>query len=125
MGKNLTLPAGVASVEGEQVLERWRANRVQTSNRAVGGHLYVTSCRLVFKAHAFDTALMGVSLQLPLAGISEVGRRPCDFSQIMAGSLRDRLELLLVDGTVELFVVNKLDAVIEKIEACRAEHRPG
>ena len=63
---------------GERVLERWRANRTQHSQRAVGGHLHLTDRRLLFEPHAFDVIVAGRTVSVPLRDISDVGRVPRD-----------------------------------------------
>jgi hypothetical protein len=97
---------------GERAIETYRANRSQ-GLRAVGGHLLLTDQRVVFYPHKFDSAIGGRPWECDLKSISKVstaprGRNPFD------GSIRRRLQ---IDGqTTELFVVNKVDSVVEAIE---------
>lgn len=78
----------------------YRANRTQSSHRAVGGHLLLTDQRLLFYPHGFDIATGGKSWECTLASISNVGmsdrgRNPFD------GSLRRRLQVEC-EGATEL-----------------------
>lgn len=125
MTKDLRLPAKVTQLDGEVVIERWRANRTQTSTRAVGGHLYLTNRRIVFAPHILDSVLEGAFWIVALADVRQIDRHKRDLSQILGGSIRDRLEIVRTDGTADLFVVNKLDSVMEKLERCLREIREG
>lgn len=110
---------------GETLLERWRANRTQHSQRAVGGHLHLTDRRLLFEPHAFDASLAGRTVSVPLADISDVTRVPRDLRDFFGGGLRARLAVVTPHET-HLFVVNGLDAKVERIqeERRRAQGQP-
>ena len=60
----------------ETVIANWRANHSIHSQRALGGHLVLTSHRLIFEPHALDANLGGRVWQVPLSSISEVGKSP-------------------------------------------------
>ena len=115
MSNRLKFPNRVLQFDEETVLERWGANHTQSSRRAVGGHLYLTTQRVIFEPHGLDAALEGSYWWAMLDRISDVGRQKRDFSQPLGGSFRDRLKIVLNDGTEELFVLNKLDTIIERI----------
>jgi hypothetical protein len=93
-----------------------RANRTQSALRAVGGKLVLEGNRLEFRPHGFDRALSGKGWSTPLAAIRSVGSEPRGLNPF-SGAMRERLRVELDDGSVELFVVNKLGDVRERIEA--------
>jgi hypothetical protein len=99
-----------------------RANRTQSTFRAVGGELALEQDRLEFCPHGFDKALAGEGWSAPLGGIRSVGTEPRGMNPFN-GALRERLRLEAEDGSVELFVVNELDAVRERIERAVAAAR--
>jgi hypothetical protein len=105
-------------------MSQWscRANRTQSAFRAVGGRLVLEADRLEFHAHGFDRALAGKGWSAPLSRIRSVGTEPRGLNPLN-GALRERLRVEVEDGTVELFVVNELDAVRERIEAAVAGAR--
>jgi hypothetical protein len=110
---------------GESVLWTRGANREQDPIRQVGGHLYLTDQRMVFQAHRFDTARGGDSWQIDLhniASIEEEPRQSADAALPTAAGLRRRLRIVLRDGTVELFVINRLTASIKVLRAQLARH---
>jgi hypothetical protein len=96
-----------------------RANRTQSALRAVGGHLVLEGGRLEFRPHGFDRALSGKGWSTPLSAVRSVGTEPRGLNPF-SGALRERLRIETEDGGVELFVVNKLGEVRERIEAERA-----
>lgn len=114
------LPNDIPAAEGEVVLSRRWANRMQSRFRAAGGRLYLTNMRVLFCPHVVDAALAGEYWHAPLSAIIELGRQKKDLRASMAGGLRTRLRVTLNDGSVELFVVNKLDDVISEIESARS-----
>jgi hypothetical protein len=94
-------------------VEAWRANRRQSA-RAVGGTLVLTEADLEFRPGRLDAATGGKAWSTGLAQIRSVskekrGRNPFN------GSLRGRLRVETVDGGVELFVVNGLEQVTDRI----------
>lgn len=102
-----------ALTPSEREIATYRANRTQSSHRAVGGHLLLTDQRLLFYPHGFDSATGGKSWECTLASISNVGmsdrgRNPFD------GSLRRRLQVEC-EGATEHFVVNKGDGIVAAI----------
>jgi hypothetical protein len=117
MTEQLRLPPRVKQLEDEQVLGRWRASRTQSSLRLVHGHLYLTTRRLVFAPHDWDAALSGVYIQCGLNGILGLCRQERDTSQILGGSLRERLCIEFDDFSVERFRVKDIDDVIAQIRA--------
>jgi hypothetical protein len=92
-----------------------RANRTQSAFRAVGGQLALEEDRLEFQPHGFDKALAGREWSVPLASIRSVGTEPRGINPF-SGALRERLRVEAEDGSVELFVVNELDSVRQRIE---------
>jgi hypothetical protein len=104
--------------EGEEVLEEFVANYAQSTFRAVGGKLVVTTERVVFTPHHLDAATAGRTVSLPLEDIVEVGvqERGAD---VLAGGIRRRLRLRTQEGAAELFVVPNRRHVIDVIERAR------
>jgi hypothetical protein len=100
-----------------------RANRTQSTFRAVGGQLVLEGDRLEFRPHGFDRALSGKGWSAPLTAIRSVGTEPRGLNPLN-GALRERLRIELDDGSVELFVVNKLGEVRERIEGAATAARP-
>ena len=96
-----------------------KANRTQSALRAVGGRLVLTSDRLEFQPHGVDKALFGRDWSVPLGRIRSVGAEPRGLNPF-SGAMRKRLRVETDDGSVEMFVVSRLDEVIERIEAARA-----
>jgi hypothetical protein len=101
-----------------------RANRTQSAFRAVGGRLVLDDDRLEFRAHGFDRALAGKGWSAPLTAIRSVGTEPRGINPL-SGALRERLRVEADDGSVELFVVNDLDEVRQRIERAVAEAERG
>lgn len=99
---------------GETLLERWGANRTQSDQRAVGGHLYLTDARLLFEPHRFDASLSGRGVSVPLRDITDVTRVPRDLRHFFGGGLRSRLAVATVRET-HLFVVNDLSGKVRRI----------
>lgn len=91
---------------GEIVQDVWLANRTQHAQRAVGGRLFLTTQRLLFKPNAFDAALAGQPWAVPLADVDHAGVTGIDLSQFFGGGLRRRLAVVFTGGTEALFVVN-------------------
>ena len=100
---------------GEQVAWSQLANRTQSSQRAVGGKLFLTDRRLLFCPHWVDTATGGKRWSLALADVTGVGIRPKGGDRL-GGGLRDRLRIDSVDGDQHLFVVKRLDEVIARLK---------
>jgi hypothetical protein len=100
-----------------------RANRTQSAFRAVGGHLVLEDDRLEFRPHGFDRALAGKEWSVPLTAIRSVGTEPRGLNPF-SGAMRERLRIETEDGGVELFVVNKLGEVRERISGAVAAARP-
>ena len=101
---------------GESMIHSWRANRSQ-GQRAVGGHLHLTSQRLLFVPHVLDSATGGHRWEAQLSGVSAVEVAPRGWHPF-DGSIRRRLRI----GTgpaAEHFVVPKVDDVAQRIEAAR------
>jgi hypothetical protein len=113
----------VSAEPAEHIVWSHAANRRQSAGRAVGGKLFLTDHRLIFCPQLFDAATGGKQWEVRLADISGVGierkgREP------FSGGRRDRLQIQLTDGGVELFVVNDLEEVVGQLDAvCRDRRR--
>ncbi len=101
----------------------WRclANRSQGA-RAVGGSLAIEEGEIRFTPNFFDIRLGGKRWSAPLESVVSIGKEPASWtpSNLFSGGLRARLRLELADGSHELFVVNKLDQLIDELRALRS-----
>lgn len=111
------LPESLDPQPHEHLVWKQRANRTQHSWRSVGGWLYLTNLRLAFRPHSFDAALYGEQWWAPLQVIAHVGKEKKSLRAIQGGSLRDRLKITLDNGAEDLFVISKLDKVIDNLRA--------
>lgn len=103
---------------GEAVVASWNANHT-VDWRAVGGKLSLTTTHLRFEPNAVDRATAGKAWAVPLTDVREVGiadRSLRGGGPFLAG-LRRRLSVSLVDGTTELFLVNRVQERAEQIRA--------
>ncbi len=120
MTTNIKLPKAIEPLDGETVLARRWANHTLSKLQATGGRLYLTNYRVLFCPHAFDAALNRPYWWAPFAAITEVGREKKSLRNF-TGGVRDRLKISLNDGATELFVINKLNDVIDEIQATMAD----
>jgi hypothetical protein len=90
-----------------------RANRTQ-GDRAVGGHLTVSSSRVAFEPHSYDRERGGEAWSASLADVAAIGRKRRTWNP-WDGGIRTRLELVMRDGHSELFVVPHLDNVVAEL----------
>jgi hypothetical protein len=116
-----TAPVDTSLQPGETLLARIMVNRVQ-DGRAFGGHMLVTSSRLVFEPVALSRANGAVAWAVPIAQVvgadlAPRGRNP------RAGEWRRRLRVRLLSGDVEYFVVLRPRAAADLIERAR-QHQP-
>ena len=95
-------------------VEQWRANRTQNAVRAVGGTLVLTEADLEFRPNRVDAATGGKGWSTKLAQIRSVGTQKRG-RNLFNGSIRERLRVETVDGGAELFVVNGLEQVTDRI----------
>jgi hypothetical protein len=99
---------------GETVRWKKAANREQNGWRAVGGRLFLTDSRLLFRPHRFDARLKGEDWAANLADIASVGTEEAD-GHPFSGGLRRRLCIDLADGTTERFVINQLETAVAMV----------
>jgi hypothetical protein len=92
---------------------RIRANRTQ-GERAVGGHLALSSSRVAFEPHRYDRERGGEAWSAPLGDIAAIGKKKRTWNPT-DGGFRTRLELVMRDGHSELFVVPHLDRVVAEL----------
>lgn len=92
------LPESMGQLTDEIVHWRRRANRTQSSHRAVGGWLCATDRRLAFHPHAFDAALAGEQCWYPWERVVGVGKEKESLRAVQGDSLRDRLRVELDDA---------------------------
>lgn len=129
----LGMPAAddLDAAEGEALLHTETANRTQNRRRAVGGRLYLTDRRLLFRPHGFDARLSGERREIPLSEADGVDTRPPTRSPLRAlrrpldtlfgGGLRTRLRVETADGDRDLFVVSDPEATAERIRTAIAD----
>jgi hypothetical protein len=104
----------------EKILWNVLANREQTINRQVGGRLFVTQRRLIFQPSRFDALIRGERWRANLVDICAVGLSPRRLTIPWMGRTagnRNRLKVIQINGDVDLFVVNRLENVIERLRA--------
>lgn len=89
---------------------------------AAGGHLALTSTSLIFQPNRVDSSWTG-PWRLPLTAVARVGVQPVTWSDFFSGGLRRRMRLDLVDGSVALLVINRLDRRIREVTAAVASAR--
>lgn len=66
-------PKEIVPLDGEVVRWHRKASRAQTLRRVVGGTLFLTSCRLLFRSHIVDRALNRLIWATALDDIAAVG----------------------------------------------------
>lgn len=110
-------PLSVTPLVEERVLARWMAGRTQSSLRLVGGHLYLTTRRLLFVPNAIERSLVGNAWQGDLTTVVDAGKQKRDLSQLLGGSIRDRLWVEFDDLAIERFRVKHLDEVLAQVRA--------
>jgi hypothetical protein len=88
---------------GERLYARIGVNRVQGGS-AYGGHVTVTSSRLVFEPVALSQARGGARWEVPLAQVTGADVAPRGWNA-RTGAWRRRLRVRTVTGDVEYFVV--------------------
>lgn len=108
--------AKIEGLAGETEVFSTFANRTQSTNRAVGGKLFVTDRRLLFTPHLFDSMLGGETREIFPAEIAGVSAQNAG-GDTSGGGLRKRLRIDLKNGVTELFVINKLDKIIDKLQS--------
>ena len=106
----------VAAESAEEVVWSQAANRLKDSGRAVGGKLFLTDRRLIFCPHWVDAATGGGAWQVPIERVAAIGTIP---KGSPGGGIRDRLAIDLAGGGRERFVVNRLDAVVARLNTAR------
>lgn len=99
----------------EEIIGKFQANWVQ-EGEAIGGELYLTNKRLLFRATRFYSNKIET---WRLSEITAVGKEPKLSGglrdTLFAGGLRDRLKIGLEDGGNELFVANSLYSISKRI----------
>jgi hypothetical protein len=108
---------------GERLIWRaacnWRQGPV-----ARGGHLALTSQALVFQPHRFDAQTGGQPRRIPLDHVAAVSIEPGGIPKgLLAGGLRRRLRLDLIDGSTELLLMNRVAQRLAQVQAAVAKAR--
>jgi hypothetical protein len=107
----------VTLLPDEVIYGRLRVNRVQ-AGRAFGGHLYVTSRRLIFVPVSASQANGGSHREIPLGQVSAADVAPRGINA-QDGSLWHRLRVTMQDGDTEYFVVWRPRQAVDLIERAR------
>jgi hypothetical protein len=92
--------------------------------RIHGGRLFLTSARLIHEPARIN--IRARPWKTPRANISNVTVEPRRFTllPVLGMGLRKRLRIELVDGGVELFMVNGLKVVLADLQAALANDAP-
>ena len=106
----------VAAEPAEEVVWSQAADRLKDSGPAVGGKLFLTDRRLIFCPHWVDAATGGKAWQVPLERVAAIETIP---KGSPGGGMRDRLAIELAGGGRERFVVNRLEAVVARLNTAR------
>jgi hypothetical protein len=102
---------------GETLYARIGANHVQ-DGRAYGGHVTVTSNRLVFEPVALSQARGGARWEVPLTQVTSADVAPRGWNT-RTGAWRHRLRVRTMTGDVEYFVVWRPRRAANQIEQAR------
>jgi hypothetical protein len=92
------------------------ANRAQGGIRQVGGRLFLSEQRLLFQPNRFDAATRGDGWAVSRDQVSELSVCARQLS-LNPAYWRNRLRVSQLDGRVDVFVVNHLDAVLARLRA--------
>lgn len=106
------MPAPVLET-GEAVEWQCPAARQIGTFQTGGGRLFLTSARLIHQPNRLNRPPFAQPWSTQRANISRLAVQP---RRLILG-LRNRLRIELVDGTVQLFVVNNLDKVLADLRA--------
>jgi hypothetical protein len=107
-------PETDGQADPETLIWRHSASQIQGARGTVGGSLYLTATRLLFRPNRFEAAIGGQQWSIPLRTIRSVSIQPHG-GNVLKGGLRDRLRIDLTDGSAELFVVDQINEVIRRI----------
>ena len=102
------------------------ANRQQGPYRAIGGRLFLTDRRLIFVPNMVDLATGGRHWNRDLQDIARVGPEPRHFGIPFVTKdvgLRKRLRVEARDGSVDIFLVNRVSAAVRRLEAAVSTRR--
>ena len=98
--KFVTKGTKIDTDEDETILFKTGANHFKGAE-AVGGKLYLTNKRLIFKSHKFN--IQNHELSISLSNIEEVDRYKT------LGMVNNGLSLTTIDNKIEKFVVQQID----------------
>lgn len=115
--------AGAALQPGEEPRARFLANRVQ-GDRGYGGHVLVTSRRVVFEPAALSQAHGGDRWEIPLDQVAAADVAPRGWNP-RTGAWRHRLRIRTAAGDVECFVVWRPRAAARLVERARQAYASG
>jgi hypothetical protein len=118
----VSAPVDTSLQPGETLLARIMVNRVQ-DGRVYGGHVLVTSSRLLFEPVALSRARGGIAWAIPLAQVRAADVAPRGWNPRTA-EWRHRLRVRTVSGQAEYFVVWRPRAAADLVEQVR-QSQPG
>jgi hypothetical protein len=102
----------------EAIVQRWRANHTR-GQIAVGGALWLTTQRLIFEPHRFESGVMGRSVwTCRLADVTDVGIAPRGCAPF-TGAWRRRLAVRC-GPAADFFVISRVENVAEAIRNAQA-----
>ena len=99
---------------GETVTDRWAANRLER-HHAVGGIFFATNRRLVFLPHRLERMIGSKPWAVATTDVTfvdEEGRGGGPW----IGGMRRRLKIQLLGGASDVFIVNRLETRMAKLE---------
>jgi hypothetical protein len=115
--------AGAAMQPGEELHARFLANRIQ-GGRGYGGHVLVTSRRVVFQPVALSQARGGDQWEVPLAFVAGADVAPRGWNA-RTGAWRHRLRIQTAAGGAEYFVVWRPRAAADLVQRARRAYGRG
>lgn len=106
----------VPAEPNEEVIASYSANFLRQDARPLGGKLYVTTNRVIFTPHLIDALLSGERYEIALGDVLEVkSHRPTGTDRYGAGK-KERLLVRTTTDEEAAFIVNKLEAAVERID---------
>lgn len=106
--------------EGEELIVKYPTNYFYRDSRPLGGRLYLTDQRLVFLPHFLDALLGGDRTSIDLDDIAEVREEtPDDRPEGRSRRVPPRLQVDTRDGESHLFVIDGIEAAIERVNEQR------
>jgi len=117
MGARLeSLPPRATVVSDDDLGFRVAASWCDPGKVTYGGHLELTSTRLAWTPTSRNQKLGAKAWSVPVDDVREIGKSPRTWC-ISDGGIRVRMRIATADGGEQLFVVNKLNSVLDALGA--------